>query len=231
MIILWFVIFVFFGAIALYAAMLLCKLLQAKYLQWSVSREPKPPSASGTIVSVSPEPPAPSSFACRHFDDGKAVLYLWHKPGDIKAKLVRVLDDVSPQIVNWTFDGTLQKDEAIDMAVTKVKQFLNDAGEAKPTSEKPAKQPSVTCGKVVRFGYAPRSDDTDAKRVFCLVLATDEGETTLWGRDLETGLKQAHVKDGDRVEVVKAGRRIVDPKKAPMNIFLISKIEEESVAS
>jgi hypothetical protein len=70
-----------------------------------------------------------------------------------------------------------------------------------------------------------RSKDGREFQIFGVFLETQEGKTeSIYGANLRIALRDAKVVVGDRVEIVKIGRRTVEEGKAPMNLFKVYKI-------
>lgn len=87
------------------------------------------------------------------------------------------------------------------------------------------KFPSVYRGVITEIGMLPQVKGNEQFEVFGVRLMTDEGVSdAVFGANLKLALRDAQAEVGDRVEIVKIGRKIIDPKKAPMNLFTAMKL-------
>lgn len=92
--------------------------------------------------------------------------------------------------------------------------------------------PSVVRGVVLEWGVMPREKEGRHFKNFGLRLRVAEGaEETLWGQNLKVALEDAGARVGDEVEVIKMGRKIVDPDKPPMNLYTITVIHPGQAAA
>lgn len=92
--------------------------------------------------------------------------------------------------------------------------------------------PSVVRGIVLEWGVMPREKEGRHFTNFGLRLRVAEaGEETLWGQNLEVALVEAGACIGDEVEVIKAGRKQIEPGKAPMNLYTITVLRRGQAAA
>jgi hypothetical protein len=96
---------------------------------------------------------------------------------------------------------------------------------------KPAKAvtyPSITRGQLLEAGLMNKYDTSTSasKRVYGVLLRDDDTGllTQLWGSALRDQLTQKRIAIHDHIEIVKLGRQIVEPDKAPMNLYSVAKI-------
>lgn len=53
-------------------------------------------------------------------------------------------------------------------------------------------------------------------------------EDAVFGANLRGALREANATIGDSVEILKIGRKTIDSKKAPMNLFKVAKLAAAS---
>lgn len=88
------------------------------------------------------------------------------------------------------------------------------------------KTPSVTRGVILEVGVMSRVIGEKQIEQFGLRYRSVEGvEDICWGVDLKRALKEAKASVGDKVEILKMGRKTVEEGRAPMTLWQITKIE------
>lgn len=92
----------------------------------------------------------------------------------------------------------------------------------------PCKYPSVSRGVILKIGMMDRiGQGGDEIQCFGVLLKTPEGIVDpVWGTHLRTTLREVGAGVGDRVEIVKVGRKTIDQGKAPMNLYQVTKLSQ-----
>ena len=86
--------------------------------------------------------------------------------------------------------------------------------------------PSVYRGVITEVGMMKQSKDGREFDTFGVRYATQEGVVeAVFGANLRTALREAKANVGDRVEILKIGRKTIEAGKAPMNLFKVAKLE------
>jgi hypothetical protein len=86
--------------------------------------------------------------------------------------------------------------------------------------------PSVYRGVVLEMGMMPRAVNGGEITCFGVRYRTAEGVVdVVWGNNLRTAFRDAKAGLGDEVEIVKIGRKTVEERKAPMNLYKVAKIQ------
>ncbi|TRZ99106.1 MAG: hypothetical protein D4R84_02615 [Rhodocyclaceae bacterium] len=87
------------------------------------------------------------------------------------------------------------------------------------------KYPSMSRGVILEVGYMPRPLDGRTLKQYGVKCRTAEGvEDVVWGVNLGTALHDAGAGVGDKVEILKIGRKVVEEGKAPMNLYTCTKL-------
>lgn len=87
--------------------------------------------------------------------------------------------------------------------------------------------PSVYRGVITEVGIMKQSKGEREFDTFGVRYTTQEGVVdAVFGAHLRTALKEANASIGDRVEILKIGRKTIEKGKAPMNIFQVAKLKE-----
>lgn len=117
-----------------------------------------------------------------------------------------------------------------------VSQNLGDAGQdyqcpqvvvedTPPESIRLKKFPSVYRGVITDIGMMDQCKNGEEFSTFGVRYRTLEGiEDAVFGANLRNALREADASIGDTVEIVKIGRKTIDPKRAPMNLFKVAKL-------
>lgn len=86
--------------------------------------------------------------------------------------------------------------------------------------------PSVSRGTILKIGMMPRTGGSGEEiECFGVQLKTSEGIIDpVWGTHLRTTLREAGAGVGDRVEIVKVGRKVIEAGRAPMNLYSVTKL-------
>ncbi len=93
-----------------------------------------------------------------------------------------------------------------------------------PESIRMRKFPSVYRGVITDIGMMEQSKNGSEFSTFGVRYRTPEGiEDAVFGANLRGALREANASIGDTVEILKIGRKTIDPKKAPMNLFKVAK--------
>ena len=94
-----------------------------------------------------------------------------------------------------------------------------------PESIRMRKFPSVYRGVITEIGMMEQSKNGSEFSTFGVRYRTPEGiEDAVFGANLRGALREANATIGDSVEILKIGRKTIDPKKAPMNLFKVAKL-------
>jgi hypothetical protein len=97
--------------------------------------------------------------------------------------------------------------------------------ELPPGTTQLKKFPSVYRGIITEIGIMTQNKGEGDFNTFGVCLRTPEGlEDRVYGINLRTALRWAKAEVGDPVEIIKTGRRIVDPQKAPMSLYQVTKV-------
>jgi hypothetical protein len=87
------------------------------------------------------------------------------------------------------------------------------------------KNPGECRGTIMQMGNMPRVLPDKKITMYGVRCMGDDGvETTIWGVNLRTKLKDAGASVGDRVEIVKKGSKVMEEGKAPMTVFEVRKL-------
>ncbi|WP_126448175.1 hypothetical protein [Sulfuricystis multivorans] len=128
---------------------------------------------------------------------------------DVAAVTAPVVVEQNPVVVE-------QKSEAVPVIVD----------DTPPESIKLKKFPSVYRGIIKEIGMMTQNKDGREFETFGVRLETQEGIVdAVFGVNLREALRDAKVGVGDRVEILKIGRKTITKGKAPMNLFKIAKLE------
>lgn len=86
--------------------------------------------------------------------------------------------------------------------------------------------PSITRGALMHIGPLDKVAGEKTKKVYGVVVQEEDRGTlvTLWGSDLKRHVEKLGLKLGEKVEIIKLGRQILDPNKAPMNLYAVAKL-------
>lgn len=86
--------------------------------------------------------------------------------------------------------------------------------------------PSITRGALMHIGPLDKMAGDKTKKVYGVVVQEEDRGTlvTLWGSDLKKHVEKLGLKLGEKVEIIKLGRQILDPNKAPMNLYSVAKL-------
>jgi len=88
------------------------------------------------------------------------------------------------------------------------------------------KFPSVYRGVITEIGMMPQNKNGEYFTVFGVRYLTSEGiEDAVFGANLRIAIREAQAGIGDKVEILKIGRKTVETGKAPMNLFKVAKLE------
>ena len=102
---------------------------------------------------------------------------------------------------------------------------VHDVEDTPPESIRLRKFPSVYRGIITEVGMMQQSKNGNEFTTFGVRYRTPEGiEDAVFGANLRVALKEARADIGDAVEILKIGRKTVDPQKAPMNLFKVAKL-------
>lgn len=95
-----------------------------------------------------------------------------------------------------------------------------------PESIRLRKFPSVYRGIITEIGMMPHNKGGEDFTVFGVRYRTSEGiEDAVFGANLRIAIREAQAGIGDKVEILKIGRKTVEAGKAPMNLFKVAKLE------
>lgn len=95
-----------------------------------------------------------------------------------------------------------------------------------PETIKLKKFPSLYRGVITEIGMMKQNKGDREFDTFGVRIRTQEGIVdAVFGANLRVALRQANAGVGDSVEILKVGRKTIDPNKAPMNLFTIAKLE------
>lgn len=99
--------------------------------------------------------------------------------------------------------------------------------DAKETGVKMKRYPSLYRGVVLELGMMPRkTEDEGTVQLYGVKVRTDcDAEDIAWGSDLKRAFSDAQAGPGDYVEIVKVGRRLMQPGKAPKNLYRVQKVD------
>ena len=85
--------------------------------------------------------------------------------------------------------------------------------------------PDVYRGVITSMGFAPRSHGDRTIEAFGITYLSEDGEKLdLTGSHLRTALKEAGAEEGDKVEIVKVGKKTMGKGLSPMQLFRVAKI-------
>jgi hypothetical protein len=146
----------------------------------------------------------------------------------------RALSPVEPEVAQRHLPTTMAL-RSTQVSVTPGPDPLAVVTQAQPEpsaqTSKPAKTvayPSITRGQLLEAGLMNKYDTSTSasKRVYGVLVRDDETGllTQLWGSALRDQLADKRIAIHDRVEIVKLGRQVVEPDKAPMNLYSVAKI-------
>ena len=122
-----------------------------------------------------------------------------------------------PQVV--VVEAVLQDEPVVPAPV------VHDVEDTPPESIRLRKFPSVYRGIITEVGMMQQSKNGNEFTTFGVRYRTPEGiEDAVFGANLRVALKEARADIGDAVEILKIGRKTVDPQKAPMNLFKVAKL-------
>lgn len=140
-----------------------------------------------------------------------------------KADAVEVTQQVA---VEKVAESAPVETPAIETAATAVEPQM-EVDETPPGTTKLLKFPSLYRGVITEIGMMTQSKDGREFQTFGVRFRTKEGmEDAVFGAHLRVALRKAEAGLGDMVEIVKTGRKTVDPSKAPMNLFSVAKVQE-----
>ncbi|MBE7540631.1 MAG: hypothetical protein HS122_19760 [Opitutaceae bacterium] len=133
--------------------------------------------------------------------------------------------------------------EVVEAFIATANERLKQMASAKESQDKPAgtpaktaptegelaisvkRVPTVTRGMILEIGFMKRAMSDREISQFGVRYRTTEGvEDVVWGVDLKRALKEAEATVGDKVEILKVGRKVVEEGRAPMNLWKIAKI-------
>ncbi len=98
--------------------------------------------------------------------------------------------------------------------------------DAPPEAVKLRKFPSVSRGIITEIGMMPQSKDGKEFETYGVRFRTPDGVSdAVYGANLRNALQEAKAGVGDSVEILKIGRKTIDPNKAPMNLFQVKKLQ------
>lgn len=101
--------------------------------------------------------------------------------------------------------------------------------ETPPGKTKLLKFPALYKGVITEIGMMPQSKDGREFDTFGVRFRTLDGiEDAVFGANLRVALRKAGASVGDNVEIVRLGRKTIDPNKAPMNLYSIAKLLDAS---
>ncbi|MDK9702376.1 MAG: hypothetical protein OEL20_04500 [Sulfuritalea sp.] len=87
------------------------------------------------------------------------------------------------------------------------------------------KVPVVHRGTILQMGKMPRTQGTETITMYGVTYRNEAGaEDTVWGIHLRSELKAVGAGVGDRVEITKVGRKVLEEGKAPMTVFEVKKL-------
>lgn len=102
--------------------------------------------------------------------------------------------------------------------------------DAPPEAIKMRKFPSLYRGIITEIGMMKQSKDGREFETFGVRYRTPEGiEDAVFGANLRIALRKAEARVGDSVEILKVGRKTIEPGKAPMNLFTVAKLQAEAM--
>lgn len=100
------------------------------------------------------------------------------------------------------------------------------AEDTQPETIKLRTFPSVSRGIITDIGMMMQSKEGKEFKTFGVRFRTSDGvESAVYGANLRLALDAAQAQIGDSVEILKIGRKTIDPKKAPMNLFQVKKLQ------
>lgn len=77
-------------------------------------------------------------------------------------------------------------------------------------AESPPVNPNIHVGTLIDSGRAPFQHEKDGQQSFFVKLKNEEGEKTLWGKQLEPALAEISAKPGDNIELERKGKTPVE---------------------
>lgn len=86
--------------------------------------------------------------------------------------------------------------------------------------------PSLYRGVVLELGMMAKEAEGEGtiERYGVKVRTDSDDEDVAWGSDLKRAFSEAKAGPGDYVEIVKVGRRLMRPGKAPKNLYRVQKV-------
>lgn len=85
--------------------------------------------------------------------------------------------------------------------------------------------PDVYRGVITSIGYSPKDIGDRTIEAFGITYMTDSGDKLdLTGSHLRTALQEAGATEGDKVEIVKVGKKLMGKGKSPMQLFRVAKV-------
>ena len=98
--------------------------------------------------------------------------------------------------------------------------------DAPPEAVTLRKFPSVSRGIITEIGMMTQFKSGEEFETFGVRFRTPDGVSdAVYGANLRNALLEAKAGVGDSVEILKIGRKTIDPKKAPMNLFQVKKLQ------
>ena len=113
-----------------------------------------------------------------------------------------------------------------DLQVAEAALPTTQAG-AKEAGVKLKRYPSLYRGVVLELGMMPKeTEDEGTVQLYGVKVRTDcDAEDIAWGSDLKRAFSDARAGPGDYVEIVKVGRRLMQPGRAPKNLYRVQKVD------
>lgn len=117
---------------------------------------------------------------------------------------------------------TVDAEESVVVSEVQAEEQVIQAEEPKkPTTA----FPDVYRGVITAMGFSPREIGERTIEAFGITYLTDSGDKLeLTGSHLRHALKEADAGEGDKVEIVKVGKKTMGKGMAPMQLFQVSKI-------
>lgn len=140
--------------------------------------------------------------------------------------------EVQPDVATECIGDTASHAPPVCDAATQAVEPDVVVDETPPGTTKLLKFPSLYRGVITEIGMMPQSKDGREFETFGVRFRTPGGiEDAVYGANLRVALRKANAGVGDSVEIVRLGRRTVDPNKAPMNLFSVAKLQLQEAST
>ncbi len=142
------------------------------------------------------------------------------------AEVQVAVEQAVPQEVAAAIVESPSVETAVSIAVQQPVAPEVSVDDTPPETIKMKKFPSLYRGVITEIGMMTQTKDDREFETFGVRIRTHEGIVdAVFGANLRTALRQADAGVGDAVEILKVGRKTIDPKKAPMNLFTVAKLD------